>query len=552
MSDPRYEISTLIEHYLLGCLTEEESLALWQRLEDDPELANELWNQTRLDELLNDQMPSQIYCWQNTRSDELPGRLEAVKPRSTTPTPLQAPARSPSVFSSGKLFSSLLAANLIGIVVVIALLMMPGGGTIHRAFKEKKPDAVIVRSHNAVWEGNLSPTLGESGFTGWLHLLDGLTEIEFGSGVRAFIEGGTQLQVVSSNRAHCSKGRVGAMVSPAAVGFTVTTPHVTVVDLGTAFELNITEQGTDIFVLEGRVVLRDIPVAKELTKGESIRISLDGTSEPIDFQKNNAGFRGELKESHQAMVDRWRNCRILVYRGLSKEAPENTLAAFRRAIEAGVDACSMDLARCRDGTFVLLADNDLRRTTRSEGDVRKLDYADVRRRDAGSWKGAEFAGERIPTLVETLELFKNSDCRPYIEIKDIDHVDGLLQCLRAAGMTDRVVLTASQPGVLQRIRQSEPKAATCWRFASKAHSPGQMVDEAKRYGVNQVIFGTQSFDSAWGAALRDEGVAVGVWPVDDERPMKQFLDRGVDFLGTNRPDLLKRIVRKNESKGENP
>ena len=89
---------------------------------------------------------------------------------------------------------------------------------------------------------------------------------------------------------------------------------------------------------------------------------------------------------------------VIAHRGASGHAPENTLAAFRKAIVQGATFIETDLQLSRDARFVAIHDATVDRTTGGRGAVHDLTLADLRRLDAGSWFSSEFAGERIPTL----------------------------------------------------------------------------------------------------------------------------------------------------------
>lgn len=91
------------------------------------------------------------------------------------------------------------------------------------------------------------------------------------------------------------------------------------------------------------------------------------------------------------------------HRGAAAECPENTLASFARAIELGADMIECDLQLTGDGAVVVFHDWTLERTTNGSGVVRELALDAIRRLDAGSWRDARFAGERVPTLDETLD-----------------------------------------------------------------------------------------------------------------------------------------------------
>lgn len=87
----------------------------------------------------------------------------------------------------------------------------------------------------------------------------------------------------------------------------------------------------------------------------------------------------------------------LAHRGASGYAPENTLAAFDKAIELGADMIETDVRQTKDGHLVLFHDPSVKRTTNGQGLVSELTLAELKALDAGSWFGREFAGQRIPT-----------------------------------------------------------------------------------------------------------------------------------------------------------
>src|ERR1700730_73718 len=97
---------------------------------------------------------------------------------------------------------------------------------------------------------------------------------------------------------------------------------------------------------------------------------------------------------------------LIAHRGASGHAPENTLAAFRKAVSLGVGFIETDLQWTRDARFVAIHDDTVDRTTNGHGAVHDLTLEAIRKLDAGSWFGSEYAGERIPTLAEILEFSK--------------------------------------------------------------------------------------------------------------------------------------------------
>lgn len=108
---------------------------------------------------------------------------------------------------------------------------------------------------------------------------------------------------------------------------------------------------------------------------------------------------------------------VIAHRGASGEAPENTLAALRRAAALGAKWVEFDVKLSRDGACILMHDELLRRTTNGRGEVRRYDLDELRRLDAGAWFNARYAGERIPTLEEALALCLDLGLDINLEIK---------------------------------------------------------------------------------------------------------------------------------------
>lgn len=141
---------------------------------------------------------------------------------------------------------------------------------------------------------------------------------------------------------------------------------------------------------------------------------------------------------------------VAAHRGNSRYFPENTLTAFRSAIELGVDMVEFDVHMTKDGVLIVMHDHQVDRTTDGTGLIREKTLAEIKALDAGSWKGEEFAGERVPTFKEFLELFKDQkDMLFNIELKDYPHHSGefayraaelAVEMMDEYGITERSVI----------------------------------------------------------------------------------------------------------------
>lgn len=144
------------------------------------------------------------------------------------------------------------------------------------------------------------------------------------------------------------------------------------------------------------------------------------------------------------------NIYVAAHRGWSSHYPENTLLAFEKALELGVDQLETDLHMTKDGQLVLMHDHKLARTTGAEGLVCEYTLEELKQLDAGSWKGAQFKGLQIPTFIEFMELVKDHPTITLdVELKDYprdrgdaayESCDKALEIIDRYGFTDRVVI----------------------------------------------------------------------------------------------------------------
>ncbi|MGN1402226.1 MAG: glycerophosphodiester phosphodiesterase [Bacillus sp. (in: firmicutes)] len=111
------------------------------------------------------------------------------------------------------------------------------------------------------------------------------------------------------------------------------------------------------------------------------------------------------KQTNQAPCQEYKKPWIVAHRGASGTCPENTLAAFRKAINCGADLIELDVRLTKDGQLAVIHDATLERTTNGQGNVIDFTMEELQVFDAGSWKGDGFQGEKIPSLQEVLNAF---------------------------------------------------------------------------------------------------------------------------------------------------
>ena len=234
---------------------------------------------------------------------------------------------------------------------------------------------------------------------------------------------------------------------------------------------------------------------------------------------------------------------VIAHRGASSEAPENTMAAFHRGIEAGAGFIETDLQLSRDARLVAIHDGTLDRTTNGQGPVSAKTLEELRQLDAGAWfsdgaggrhKGS-FGGQRIPTLDEILSLGREKDIGVYLELKTpavsgAEHA--LVGALRASGEIVRVIVMSFDLAVLAKVRNSEPLIVTGYL----CEKPGpNAVREAVEIGARQILPRCDHVTRDLIEEAHKSDLKVVTWTVNDPAQAKALVDMRVDGIITDYP-----------------
>jgi len=241
---------------------------------------------------------------------------------------------------------------------------------------------------------------------------------------------------------------------------------------------------------------------------------------------------------------------VIAHRGASAHAPENTLAAFRRAVELGASGIETDLRATREGKFVLLHDTRVNRTTNGRGRIDQLSFDAVRKLDAGSWFDKEFAGERVPSLEEALALAAELDVWLYLELKVA--LDGSLPFalageLRRSRRLGRVVLLSFDPAALALMSSTDPRLHT----ALLVGRAGPTIEAARRAEARLLAPRHKRITRRMVRRAHEAGLGVVAWTVNTRQEMRRMLAFGVDGIMTDWPDRLIETIGRTASVEEN-
>lgn len=262
------------------------------------------------------------------------------------------------------------------------------------------------------------------------------------------------------------------------------------------------------------------------------RQSSPGSLSVADISGHNVGVR---------MGNPWirpKHPLIIAHRGYSALAPENTMEAYRRAVEAGAEMIEADVNITADGFAVMIHDWHLGRTVELDAAVHDLTLAEVRKLDAGAWFGEAFAGTGIPTAQELLEFARDNRIMMCFEVKGADarravHIAELLLGLfKQHDAFAWSFMSSYWHEALSLARSRAPQLLLApERLPDDAppHIPS-VIGQAKRLNAQVMQLRYDFIDEELVATLHTEGIGVWAWPTTSHEAIAQSLEAGVDGI----------------------
>jgi glycerophosphoryl diester phosphodiesterase len=235
---------------------------------------------------------------------------------------------------------------------------------------------------------------------------------------------------------------------------------------------------------------------------------------------------------------------IIAHRGFSGKYPENTMLAFRKAIEIGAGGIELDVHLSKDGKLVVMHDGKVERTTNGTGSIDQMAYEDIEKLDAGQ-------GEHPPLLEPVIALCKEHGTFLNIEIKARGVEPQVVDLVKKYKAEELVLVSSFKHDFLPTIKLLEPKIQTAVLVPNSATSLAtkvlgkvfnrpqiELINAASKVSANAINPFHATCSSAFINAATKKGYKVYPWTIDNVALAKKLVSLGVAGIITNRPDLM--------------
>lgn len=232
---------------------------------------------------------------------------------------------------------------------------------------------------------------------------------------------------------------------------------------------------------------------------------------------------------------------VWAHRGASAYAPENTIAAFRMAMEMGADGIELDVRQSCDGKLMVIHDETVDRTSNGAGAVASMTCQELKKLDF-SCGMPEFQGVRIPTLKEVFGLIKKSDMKVNIEIKYDDPTappicDKLISLEREMGMQGRVIYSSFNHYILQKMRELDPDAEIGLLYTGAIIDPWIYARQVNANAIHPHYSAALYCPGLMDGCVQN-GVAVHAWTVNRPEVAVALAKQGAKAIISDCPDVV--------------
>ena len=238
--------------------------------------------------------------------------------------------------------------------------------------------------------------------------------------------------------------------------------------------------------------------------------------------------------------------KILGHRGANRRAPQNTVPAFRAAVEHGADGVEFDVQMSADGVLVICHNFTVDATSNGTGRIDELTFDELRALDFGSWFSAEFAGTQIPTLEEVLDCVKDMEVLN-VEIKPArknrqEVVRKTVETVRAFGLTEKTIFSSFDFNIIRDLKALD-QGLVCGllydpvpeELFDKRLLRGQYLTVASEYRADALHphYLLTNFPKAYVRKCHEAGLMVNVWGISKESELEKYKKKSLDIIITD-------------------
>ena len=257
----------------------------------------------------------------------------------------------------------------------------------------------------------------------------------------------------------------------------------------------------------------------------------------VNFAYNFADRRGVLHMGLGNPVE------VTAHRGYSAAYPENTIPAFKGAIQVGADWAELDVQQTEDGEVIIMHDSNLKRTTGLDKEVWQVTWDEIKDLDNGSWFDKKYQTVRIPTLEEVLKVCRgkihlNIEIKPSGHDKDLE--EQVAKLLKKYHMRDTCVVSSLKYDSLRKIKQADDSIETAY-ITSVSYGNFTDLEYADGYSVESTLLSKSFVNKAQKA-----GKQIYVWTVNSEERLEKVVGMGIDNVITDDPVMAKELIYEQE------
>lgn len=232
---------------------------------------------------------------------------------------------------------------------------------------------------------------------------------------------------------------------------------------------------------------------------------------------------------------------VIGHKGASNIAPENTLLAFRKAIELKADYIEFDIHKSLDGEIVIIHDTDTYNATGTQGLIKELLLKEIQELDAGE-------GEKIPTLKDLIKLTKGQiNLQPEIKARELN--EDLVQILTKNKLLKETIISSFDITLLTEIKDIEPKLKVGYLISSELTRPrilNRYIQKALKCGFYAIHPYFSSINKEFVENCNANNLKINAWTVNEEEEIRRLIDLDVDGIITDDIVLVHKILGNKE------